>query len=134
MEQATVNETPMSPEMLQAMKPKDFLSGDTFLNQLAFNDQGSAQWYKEKYPMFPDEYYQILELYSLGGVRFKEFRNLLKRLEKKGKIKRPDKVSIELAFQKINLSSDTNTELYVLPTNTVPPPTETNILEQHTCP
>ena len=118
----------MLPEHIHSMKPSDLC-----MSQLNYNDQGSMQWYKEKYPMFPDEYYEILELYSLGGVRYKEFRNLIKRLEKKGKIQRPDKKQVEMAFSKINLSAEDNSVDDELPANTISLSSKTNLPQQQIC-
>ena len=81
----------------------DFLDFD----KLTFNDQGTAQWYKNKYNGFEDHVYKILEMYSRGGIRYKQYRNHLKKLKKKGKLilqdRTPDAV---LAFEKINFTTE----------------------------
>ena len=73
------------------------------LDKFMFNDQGTSNWYKNKYPGFPDNYYQLLELYSLGGVRSKQFKSHLKKLKKKGKFHANDESILE-QFQKTSIS------------------------------
>jgi hypothetical protein len=89
-------------------KHKDILSleSDGLDCRLSYNDQGTANWFREQFPHFPDEYYGVFELYSKGGIRFKEYRNLLKKLDKKGKLKKPTTESIEDTFKKINFNDD----------------------------
>jgi NAD-dependent SIR2 family protein deacetylase len=95
-------------DQLMEAKHIDFLSpqNDGLDSRLSYNDQGTAAWYKQQYPHFPEEFYQIFEIYSKGGVRFKEYRNFLKKLEKKGKLIRPTSESIDESFKKINLDND----------------------------
>lgn len=73
------------------------------LDKFMFNDQGTSNWYKNKYPGFPDNYYQLLELYSLGGVRSKQFKSHLKKLKKKGRFHTNDESILE-RFQKTSIS------------------------------
>ena len=81
---------------------RDFIFG---LDKFVFNDQGSAGWYKNKYSGFDDSVYQILELYSLGGIRYKQWRSHLKKLKKKGKLIQDTMMPEEvLRFKKINLN------------------------------
>ena len=103
----------MEEKHKEAIKPKEFITGNSFLDKITYNDQGSSHWYKAQFPGFPDEYYHIFELYSLGGIRFKEYRNLLKKLDKKGKLQRPDGDSVIEAFSKMNFN-DSEDEMEVL--------------------
>lgn len=102
-------------------KHKDILSpeNDGLDSRLSFNDQGSAKWYEDQFPHFPEEYYQIFELYTKGGVRYKEFRNLMKKLDKKGRLKKPSTESLEETFKKINFD-DSNDELLDQPVSLCP--------------
>lgn len=73
----------MRPEDKPEMDMMEFLGRDP---KFAFNDQGSANWFKDRYPHFPDHVYEVLEMYSKHGIRYKEFRNHLKKLKMKGKL------------------------------------------------
>lgn len=60
-------------------------------DKLVYNDQGTANWYRRLYPGFPDHFYDIFELYSIDGIRVKQFKSHLKKLKKKGKFKNDEK-------------------------------------------
>ncbi len=73
--------TPMTPEARRAIQR---ICLDSRLFAYGPNDWGMAAWYKEKYPGFADEQYQIFELYS-NGMTAKQHRNALKKASKNGK-------------------------------------------------
>jgi hypothetical protein len=96
------DENEMAPNEVMELEPlpiHEFLA----CSELQYNDHGSANWYKEKYGGFDDRIYPILELYS-RGIRWREFRNHLKKLKKKGKLLQ-DKTTPEcvLRFENLNL-------------------------------
>jgi hypothetical protein len=97
----------MEAKHIEYLSPQN----DGLDSRLSFNDHGSADWYRKQYPHFPEEYYQIFEMYSKGGVRFKEYRNFLKKLDKKGRLHKPSSESIDETFKKINLDNDNKDEL-----------------------
>jgi hypothetical protein len=111
----------MEAEHIEFLSPHN----DGLDSRLDYNDQGTAAWYKKQYPHFPEEYYQIFEIYSKGGVRFKEYRNFLKRLDKKGRLNKPSSESIDETFKKITLDDDKDE----LPDQSISLCTETNIPE-----
>ena len=69
---------PMSAEARRALQ-------GVYIDERLFcygpNDWGTAAWYREKYPGFRDEEYEIMEMYS-NGVTPKQHRNILKKLKK----------------------------------------------------
>lgn len=48
---------------------------------ITFNDQGSVYWYKQKFPYFPNEYYNIFAHYTNGTL--KKYIQQRKKEEKK---------------------------------------------------
>ena len=97
----------MSKDNIANSRAEDVLSFD----KLSFNDQGSASWYKQQFPHFPDEFYQVFELYSRGNIRFKEYRNFLKKLDKKGKLQRP---TTDTIFKKTNIDTTEDDKIHVI--------------------
>ncbi len=72
MERPEINlPTPTSAETRRAIQSRCI---DSRLFAYGPNDWGTAAWYKEKYPGFTDEQYQILEMYS-NGITAKQHRN-----------------------------------------------------------
>ena len=59
-------------------------------NMLNFNDQYTTEWWRKKYPLFPDCYHEIFEAISKGNVKQwkkERMRIIKKELKKKAKIK-----------------------------------------------
>ena len=82
MERPEINlPTPMSAETRRAIQSRCI---DSRLFAYGPNDWGTAAWYKEKYPGFTDEQYQIFEMNS-NGMTAKQHRNMLKKAAAKGK-------------------------------------------------
>lgn len=82
------------------------------VEKLVFNDQGSANWYKRLYPGFPDYYYDIFELYSINGIRSKQFRSHIKKLKKKGKFKNDETTpEVVKAFEKLNVEEENKSDI-----------------------
>lgn len=77
-------------------------------DRFTYNDHGTAAWYQRKYPGFPEHYYPVFELYSLGGVRAKQLKTHIKKLKKKGKFKADEKTpeSILEQFQKTSIQDE----------------------------
>ena len=93
----------MTDQDLPRMDVAEFIGRD---NKFQFNDQGSSNFYRAKYPHFDERVYGILELYSLGGIRYKQYRNHLKKLKKKGKLRLNEETPVEvLNFKKLTLEN-----------------------------
>ena len=73
--------TPMTKESREHI-PKMLFDADKFL--YGYTWLGTAAYYKATYPGFTDEETEVLEMYS-NGVTAKQYRNILKRLKRKGK-------------------------------------------------
>ena len=79
MSNAVINyPTPMTAE---ARKMVQGVCLDSRLFCYGPNDWGTVPWYKEKYPGFREEEYEIMGLYS-AGMTPKQHRNMLKKQKK----------------------------------------------------
>ena len=54
----------------------------------------------------------ILELYAKGGIRYKEYKNFLKKLEKKGRLKRSE--TIHTGFERMNVDPNEDNTIHIL--------------------
>jgi hypothetical protein len=86
----------MNETHLQYIRQKDLVSWDKF----NYNDQGSEQWYRDKYPNFPDYMYPIMRAFS-DGIRPKEWKAMLRK-EKK----RRARAAFAVSHDKITVSFD----------------------------
>ena len=86
----------MNAKHLQYIQQKDMICLDKF----SYNDHGSEQWYRNKYPNFPDYIYPVLRAYS-DGIRPKEWKALVRK-EKK----RRERGTFAMNHDKITVSFD----------------------------